>query len=45
MDTTALALVDLNDEDELAPSILDDTLSTINEDGLVQVYTSPFPSY
>ena len=37
MDTTALALVVLNYEAELAHSILDEMLNYVNEEGLVQV--------
>lgn len=37
MDTTALALVALDYEAELAHSILNDILEHVNEDGLVQV--------
>ncbi|KAJ6028578.1 HAD-like protein [Penicillium herquei] len=39
MDTTALALVILDYEPELAHSILDEMLNYVNEDGIVQVYT------
>ncbi|KAJ5721610.1 HAD-like protein [Penicillium malachiteum] len=42
MDTTALALVVLDYEPELAHSILDEMLNYVNEDGLVQVYTDKF---
>lgn len=41
MDTTALALVILDYEPELAHSILDEMLNYVNEEGLVQVSRPP----
>lgn len=41
MDTTALALVILDYEAEVAHSILDEILNYVNEEGLVQVYSTP----
>ncbi|KAK9850940.1 HAD-like protein [Penicillium brevicompactum] len=39
MDTTALGLVVLDYETEVAHSILDEMLNYVNEEGLVQIYT------
>ncbi|CAG8251042.1 unnamed protein product [Penicillium salamii] len=39
MDTTALALVVLDYEAEVAHSILDEMLNHVNDEGLVQIYT------